>query len=132
MLVATYVVLAGIGVLLGAIEAFLVPQRLFGGIEGLSVVLAVIGNAGLGTAAGVATRSFMGALVPVAAWFVTVGFVSSYAPGGDVVLPGRLPADPGIVHVATAFLLLGVVSGAAGLVATSYFTRRANRPTSVS
>lgn len=132
MLAATYVVLAGIGILLGVIEAFLVPQRLFGGIEGLSVVLAVVGNAGLGTAAGIATRSFMGAVVPVAAWFVTVGFISTYAPGGDVVLPGRLTQDPGVVHVTTAFLLLGVVAGVAAIVATSYFTRRVNRPTSLS
>jgi hypothetical protein len=132
VLAATYVVLAAVGVLTGVLGCFLVPQRLFGGVEGLSVVLAVVGNAGIGTAAGIATRQFAGAVVPVMGWFLTVGFVTVYMPGGDVILPGRLQQDPGVTHVTTAFLILGVLAGALALVVTAHYTRRAKTPTSPS
>ena len=48
LLIATYVVLGCVGVLMATIEAFLVPQRLMGGVEGLSALLAVLGNLAVG------------------------------------------------------------------------------------
>lgn len=134
ILLATYVVLAAIGVVLGVIEAFLVPLRLFGDIEGLSAVLAGVGNVAVGSFGGVRTRTLSGAIVPIAGWFVAVAALLLLAPGGDVVLVGKLPADPGVVMVGNAFLFLGILAGAVALVVTfraikSDYTRRANAPT---
>jgi hypothetical protein len=133
MLLATYVVLVAIGVLLGVIEAFLVPQRLFGGIEGLAAVLALVANAAVGTFGGLGTRTTAGAVAPIAGWFVAVAVLALVAPGGDVVLAGKLPADPGVVVTGSAFLILGVVGGAIALtvamLAGARYTRRANAPT---
>jgi hypothetical protein len=136
VLIATYVVLAAIGVVLAIIESFLVPQRILGGVEGLSAVLAFVGNTAVGSLGGVGTRTVAGAIVPVASWFVTVGFVSLYAPGGDVVIAGKLPADPGVVVTGMAFLLVGVLAGGVALVVTvrsvkSRYTTGANAPTSM-
>jgi hypothetical protein len=130
MLGATYVVLAGIGVVSGVLEAFLVPQRLPHGVEGLSVALAVVGNIAVGALGGIGTKTTAGALVPAGTWLVTVGFISSYAPGGDVILPGSLPVDPGIPRVTIGFLLLGLLASAIGVVLTLRYTKRVEQPTS--
>jgi hypothetical protein len=127
---ATYVVLAAMGALLGVIGAFLVPARILGGVEGLSVVLAFGGNALLGVFGGLGTRSLAGAIAPTVGWFVAVGVLTVFGPGGDVVLAGRLPADPGVVVVGDAFLFVGVVSGALAMLITAYFIRRGKTPTS--
>ena len=129
MLLATYVVLAAIGVLLGVIEAFLVPLRLFSGIEGLAAVLALLGNMAVGAFGGIGTRTTAGAVAPIAGWFAAVAALSLAAPGGDVVLAGKLPADPGVVVTGTAFLFLGVIGGAIALVVTVRYTRRRIAPT---
>jgi hypothetical protein len=122
---AVSVVLAAVGVVLGTIEAFLVPLRLFGHIEGLSVVLAFAGNAGVGSLAGVGTRAVRVAVVPVGAWFITVGALTVYAPGGDVVLPGQLPSDPGVVWVTMLFLAGGLLGGGLAVVVTMVANARA-------
>jgi hypothetical protein len=118
ILFATYVVLLAIGVLLGVIGSFLVPLRLTGGLEGLSVVLAVLGNAAVGSLGGLGTRTMLGAILPTVGWFVVVGVLLLVAPGGDFVFVGKLPADPGVVWVGNLFLLLGVVGGAIALFVT--------------
>jgi hypothetical protein len=118
VLLATYVVLAAIGVVLAVIEAFLVPQRMFGGIEGLSAVLAFVGNVAVGSLGGIGTRTTTGAILPIASWFVAVGVLTTYSPGGDVVIAGKLPADPGVVVAGTAFLILGILAGGVALVVT--------------
>jgi hypothetical protein len=130
VLLATYVVLAAIGVMAAVIESFLVPQRVFGGVEGLSAVLAFAGNLAVGSAAGLATRSRAAAVTPTVSWFLTVGVLTVYLPGGDVVMPGRLPVDPGVVKVVPAFLILGILAGAASAFVTARYTARPNRPTS--
>jgi hypothetical protein len=115
---ATYVVLAAIGLVLGVIEAFLVPLRLFNGLEGLSAVLAVVGNVAVGSFGGIGTRTLTGAIAPVVGWFIAVAALLLVAPGGDVVLVGKLPSDPGVVDVGNAFLFLGILAGAGALVVT--------------
>lgn len=130
MLAATYVALAGIGVLSGTLEAFLVPQRLPHGLEGLSAALAFVGNVAVGALGGIGTRTIAGALVPAFGWFVTVAYISTYAPGGDVILPGSLPVDPGIPRVTFAFIVLGLLASALSIVLTLRYTKRADRPTS--
>jgi hypothetical protein len=129
VLLATYVVLAAIGALLGLIEAFLVPLRLFNGLEGLAAVLALLGNVAVGTFGGIGTRTTAGAVAPIAGWFAAVAVLALVAPGGDVVLAGKLPADPGVVVVGTAFLFLGVIGGAIALVLTVRYTRHRIAPT---
>jgi hypothetical protein len=111
--------------MLAAIEAFLVPLRLWGGVEGLSVVLAFAGNAVVGSFAGICLRTTRVAAVPVVAWFVAVATITAYAPGGDVVLPGQLKTDPGVVVVTTLFMICGLLGGAVAIVATMFATRRA-------
>jgi hypothetical protein len=134
VLLATYVVLAMIGVVLGLLESFLVPQRMWGGLEGLSVVLAFVGNAVVGSLGGVGTRTITGSLVPIVSWFVAVGVVTVYAPGGDVIIAGKLPADPGVVVTGMAFLIGGILAGGVALVVTTHslksrYTKRVNAPT---
>lgn len=124
------VVLLAVGGFLGLIGSFLVPVRLGGGgIEGLAVAIALLGNFGIGLLAGFGTRSSRGALVPGIGWFLVVAAVSAYAPGGDVIIPGKLAVDPGIATVGSAFLILGVVGVIAAISVTSLYTRRQVAPT---
>jgi hypothetical protein len=121
MVMATYVVLAAIGVMLGVIETFLVPQRLFGGVEGLAVVLALVVNGTVGSFGGIGVRSFAGAIVPTFGWLVTVGVLITWSPGGDVVLAGKLGTDPGVVVVGDAYLISGFLAGGISLVVTARY-----------
>lgn len=127
--VLTYCVLFAAGFVLGMIETFLVPLRLFGGVEGLSVMLALVGTASLGSLGGIGTRSAIGVVAPVLGWFAAVGLLMMYAPGGDIVVPGKLPADPGVVYVGIAQLLAGLFGGGIAMVVTMRYTRRAITPT---
>jgi hypothetical protein len=74
-------------------------------------------------------RSRVASLIPTAAWFVTVGVLTAYEPGGDVVMPGGLPADPGVVKVVPALLILGILGGGLALALTVFYTDRVRRPT---
>jgi hypothetical protein len=121
VVIATYVVLAAIGVMLGVIETFLVPLRLFDGVEGLAAVLALVVNAAVASFGGVGTRSFAGAIVPTLGWLLTVGVLISWSPGGDVVLAGKLGADPGVVVVGDAYLIAGFLAGGISLVVTARY-----------
>lgn len=124
MLVAAYVVLVAVGVMLGVLETFLVPQRVFGGVEGLSAVLALVVNGAVGGLAGIGMRSVSAAIVPTIAWLVTVGVLITYAPGGDVVLAGKLGNDPGVVKAGDAYLLAGVLAGGVSLIVAARFALR--------
>jgi hypothetical protein len=131
ILLATYVALLAVGVLLGVIEAFLVPQRFFGGTEGLSALLAFGGNLAVGLLGGIGTRTWAGCASPLVGWFVATAFVTAFAPGGDVIIPGSLPTDPGVVDVGMACLILGILGGGLAVALTSRYTRRSKAPTSV-
>jgi hypothetical protein len=128
-MVVLVLVLGSVGVLLGGIEAFLVPQRVFG-VLGFAAALALVGNLVAGTLAGIGTRSIQATLIPVMAWFVTVGVLSAVSIGpNSVVIAGKLPEDPGVVAAGEALLIAGIVGGALALVVTAYFTKRAKAPT---
>lgn len=127
--VTTVVLLAAAGVLLGVIGAFLVPLRLGSGIEGLSVLIAVVGNLGVGLLGGLGTRSTAGIVAPGLGWFVAVGALFTTGPGGDIVIPGRLGSDPGVPKVGIGFLVGGVLALIVAFVVTTRFTRRASTPT---
>ncbi|MGN6474562.1 MAG: DUF6113 family protein [Mycobacteriales bacterium] len=128
LLVATYAVLFALGVVLATFEAFLVPQRLAGGLEGLSVLIALVGNVGVGLLGGFGTGTTAGAVAPAIGWFLTMATLSIFAPGGDVVIPGGLPADPGVVWVGTITLLGGLLTSIVPISLTSRYTRRVNPP----
>jgi hypothetical protein len=122
-------VLLAVGGFLGLIGCFLVPLRLGGSVEGLAVVIALVGNFAVGVLGGFGTRSTRSALLPGVGWFVVVGVVSLLAPGGDVIIPGKLPEDPGVVTVGEAFLILGVAGAIAAIAVTALYTRRQDAPT---
>jgi hypothetical protein len=122
-------VLLLIGGLLGLIGCFLVPLRLGGGVEGLAIGIALIGNFGSGLLGGLGNRSMRSALAPGLGWFLVVGVLSSVARGGDVLIPGKLPVDPGVVTVGEAFLIVGVAGAIAALMVTAFYTRRPDAPT---
>lgn len=121
---AIAVLLFVVGLVLGVVSGFLVPLRLFGGVEGLSVVLALLGTVLLGLLGGWGTGRAPAAVIPGAGWFVGVAALNLYLPGGDIIIPGSLPVDPGITYVGYGFLLAGVVGTVAALTIT---TRRLNR-----
>jgi hypothetical protein len=122
-------VLLVVGGFLGLIGAFLVPLRLGGGVEGLAAVIALVGNFAVGVLGGLGTRSMRSALLPGAGWFLVVAVISLLAPGGDVVIPGKLTQDPGVVTVGEAFLILGVAGAIAAIAVTGVYTRRQDAPT---
>jgi hypothetical protein len=130
VLAATYLVLIALGVMTGVIESFLVPQRMLHGTEGLAVLLALVSNLSLGLLGGLGTRTIAGAVVPVVGWFVPVAALSLTGPGGDLVIPGDIPVDPGIATVTQAFLVVGILAGGIALVVTSRYTKRRNAPRS--
>jgi hypothetical protein len=130
VLITTYLAMAVLGMLSGIIDAFLVPQRLFDGVEGLSILLAVAGNIGLGLLGGLGTRTVTGAVAPMITWFVTVGILSLRGPGGDLIVPGALRNDPGITWVTNFLLLGGALSSAVAIALTMRYTMRVNQPRS--
>lgn len=132
LLTATYVVLLAVGVLLATLEAFLTPQRLPGGLEGLSALLAVLGNLGVGFLGGWGTRTTAGAVTPALGWIVTMFFVVLYVPpGGDVVVPGTLGTDPGVVVVGLVTVVGGLVASIVPIPLTDRYTKRVNPPKGV-
>ncbi len=128
LLAVTCVVLFGVGIGLAVVEAFLVPLRLFGGVEGLSAVIALLGNFGVGMIGGFGTATPAGAASPAAGWFTAMATLSIFAPGGDVVIPGALPVDPGVVWVGSITLLGGLSASIVPIALTSRYTRRVNPP----
>lgn len=111
-MLACYLALIVLGAVLGIWGAFLVPLRLPGGVEGLSVAIAVVGNLGAGLLGGIGTGTRLGAGLPGLAWLVVAVLAGVSRPEGDLVVPGGLPADPGVGTVGMAFLLLGAVAAA--------------------
>jgi hypothetical protein len=108
---------------LGTIEAFLVPLRLFGGVEGLAVVLAMLLNPAVGLVAAVGLRSTAGAGAPAAGWFVAASYATFVAPHGSVVVPGTLGNDPGVPVVGLLWYFGGVLASSSAIVVSSIRAR---------
>jgi hypothetical protein len=53
-------------------------------------------------------------------------------PGGDVVIPGRLPSDPGVVAAGLATLMAGLLASIVPIPLASRYTTRVNRPKGLS
>jgi hypothetical protein len=121
---ATYVVLLLAGGMLGVIGTFLVPLRL-DGVPGLSIALAIAGNVGAGLLGGLGAGSGVGAASPGVGWLITTGVLTTFGPGGDVILPGSLGSDPAIPRVGTTFLIVGIVAAVVPVVLTTRSARRA-------
>ena len=125
VLAATYAVLVLLGVALGVWGAFLVPLRLFNGVEGLADVIGLLSTGLAGYLAALGTGRAPAAVLPGIGWLVAVVVLGSYAPGADVVIPGSLGTDPGIGTVGTIYLASGLVGI---LVAGVAAGRRLRRP----
>ncbi|HET7529523.1 MAG TPA: hypothetical protein VFJ98_01035 [Mycobacteriales bacterium] len=126
--VAGHVALLLLGAALGVWGTFLVPYRLPGGVEGLSVAIAVVTNLAAARLGGYGFGTALAAAVPGLGWLVTVLVLNAGVPGritDDVLIPGRLDADPGIVVVGTSFLAAGAVAAVAGVL----WAARRLRPT---
>lgn len=123
-LAAINTALVALGVMLGVWGAFLVPLRLPGGVEGLAVVIGVVGNFVAGVAGAYGTGRPASAAMPGLGWMLAV-LVLGGLPlrPGDVVIPGRLPVDPGVATVGLLFFL----GGAAAMVAAVAVATRSSR-----
>lgn len=111
MRVASYAVLLLLGAVLGIWGSFLVPLHL-GPLLGLSVVIAVVGNLGVGLLGAAGTGTRLGAVLPGVGWLVTALLLGTSRPEGDLVITGKLESDPGVATVGTLFVLLGGVAAA--------------------
>ena len=125
LVVAGHVALLLLGVALGTWGLFLVPLRLPGGIEGLSVVIAVVGNVAAARLGGFGLQTPLAAAMPGIGWLLAVIALAGGLPGhaNDVLLPGRLPEDPGIVTVGLLSVFGGAVAALAGVVWVAHTLR---------
>jgi len=114
-------VLVALGAMLALVGGFLVPARI-AGLWGVSVPIAVVGNLFAGWLGARILARPLGALAPGAAWILVVVLEGMNGPGGDLVIPGSLPAAPAVARVGLIFLLSGSV--AAALPATGPWRRR--------
>jgi hypothetical protein len=116
-LYAVYAVLLLLGAALGIWGAFLVPWRGPSGVEGLSDVLALVGNVAVGFFAARGARSVPAAAMPGIGWLVAVLAVGSVVrPADEVVIPSKIGTDPGVGTVGTLYLLLGAVGAIVAIV----------------
>jgi len=133
LVVVGHAALLLLGVVLGIWGIFLVPVRLAGGVEGLSVLIAVAGNVAAARLGGFGFGTPLAAAMPGLGWLVAVIVLAGGLPGmsghaDDVLLPGKLPPDPGIVVVGTGFLFAGAVAALAGVLWASHRIRSAATP----
>jgi len=131
---ATAIALFLLGMAYGGWAVWAVPVRLFGGVEGLSIVITVVGTFGAGLLAAWGLQTWRAALLPIAGWFVVTAVLSlMVGPGGDILVPGGLPADPGVVKVGEFNWLAGFLASAGVMVLAAFWSglyRRSSRYTS--
>jgi hypothetical protein len=133
LVVASHAALLLLGAALGVWGTFLVPVRLTGGVEGLSVLIAVVGNVAAARLGGFSLGTPLAAAMPGIGWLVAVLVLAGGLPGmsdhdQDVLLPGKMPTDPGVVVVGTGFLFAGSVAALAGVLWASHRIRSAATP----
>ena len=107
-------VLAVLGIVLGVVESFVHPLRVFGLPVGVAV--AVVVNFGVVHLVGRGTRSRLYALVPGVGWLLTVVVLSVGRPEGDFVVPGT--------WVGYAYLIGGTVGALVGAVLLPWYSLR--------
>ena len=112
--VAAGVLISLFSIGLAVVEAFLVPLRIGTVPLPLSVLLAVVGNAGLTKLAVRQTGSIVWGVLQPVLWLLVIVVLSLPRPEGDLIVPGSLT---GLV-----FLFAGAVAGAYGVA--SEITRR--------
>src|SRR3954452_7544872 len=123
-LAAVHAALFVLGLALGFWGAFLVALRLPGGTEGAAFLFAFAGNLAVGVAAARGARSVPAAATPGVGWLIAVLLLSSVArPSDEVILPSRLPSDPGIGTVATLFLFAGALGAVLAVVIANRLAR---------
>jgi hypothetical protein len=133
LVVAGHLALLLLGALLGLWGIFLVPSRLPGGVEGLSVVIAVLGNLGAARLGGFGFATPLAAAMPGLGWLLSVMVLIGGLPGfaghaDDVLLPGKLPVDPGIPTVGLGWVGGGAIAALAGVLWVAYRVRPAATP----
>jgi hypothetical protein len=107
VLIATYVVLFAASVVLNGISLFWVPKYIDGQL-GIAIVIAVLGNAALGTLGAWGTQRMTAVGAATLGWFVVFALVTFFHPGADVILAGTLQGAPGVVTVSTLWIFAGL------------------------
>jgi hypothetical protein len=133
LVVAGHAALVLLGAALGVWGTFLVPVRIAGGVEGVSVIIAVVGNIAAARLGGFGFGTPLAAAMPGIGWLIAVLTLAGGLPGmsghdQDVLLPGKLPVDPGIVFVGTGFLFAGAVAALAGVLWAAHRIHSATTP----
>lgn len=105
--VAAYTVVLVLAVLFAVWGSFLVPLRLRGVPVPLCVVVAVVGNVGLGLAGTRIVGSRLGGLVPGLVWLFIAFTFGTQSPGGDTVIRASV--------MGYAFLVFGIIAATAVL-----------------
>ncbi len=105
--VSAYTVVLVLAVLFAVWGAFLVPLRLGGVPVPLCVVIAVVGNAGLGLAGTRITGSRLGGAGPGLVWLLIALTFGTQTASGDTVIQASV--------MGYAFLLLGIIAAVAVL-----------------
>ena len=128
LVVAGHAALLLLGALLGVWGLFLVPLRLPGGIEGPSVLIAVVGNLAASRLGGFGFGTPLAAAMPGIGWLVTAMVFVGGLPGlpgtvDDVLLPARLPADPGVVTVGYLWGAGGALAALGGVLWVAHLVR---------
>ncbi|HET6818195.1 MAG TPA: hypothetical protein VFH66_13300 [Mycobacteriales bacterium] len=121
LVVAGHAALFLLGAALGVWGLFTVPVRLPGGVEGLAVVIAVVGNLAAARLGGFGFGTPLAAAMPGIGWLVALLVLVGGLPGlpshaQDVLLPGRLPVDPGIVTVGLGWVGGGCLAALVGVI----------------
>ena len=130
LVVAGHAALLLLGAALAVWGMFLVPLRLAGGIEGLSVLIAIVGNVGAARLGGFGFGTPLAAAMPGIGWLVAVLVLAGGLPGHelDVLLPGKLAVDPGIVAVGSGFMFGGALAALAGVLWVAHRVRSGTTP----
>ena len=107
-----------LGCMLAVWGTFLIPLRWPGGVEGLAVVIAVVGNLMAGWLGAVGMRSPLAGALAGVGWLVTVLLLGGGwpRPEGDVLIAAKVKADPALGTVGMAFLLGGAAAALVGVV----------------
>ncbi|HET7312334.1 MAG TPA: hypothetical protein VFJ17_13515 [Mycobacteriales bacterium] len=128
LVVAGHAALLLLGAALGVWGLFLVPLRLPGGVEGLAVVIAVVGNLAAARLGGFGFETPLAAAMPGIGWLLSVLVLVGGLPGlpshaQDVLLPGSLPVDPGVVAVGLGWVGGGAVAALLGVLWVAHRVR---------